>query len=328
MSILSTGTCNELSIDNINILKSIGIRTVVDFLSQNPEEISKKCFLSIKVIAVIRKALLAQHASLVVTGSNLYAHVSQKLMILSTGIKSIDELLSGGLLSTELTEVAGPSASGKTQICHAVTAKTSMIFGQCVLYISSGADFSCERLRDLLILNGLSEMELPKALNQVKCVQAFDVFQLLQILHNLPALMHDDSTFYKHVKLVIVDSVAAVISPIIGGKHIEGHGLMMQVARKLKEIVEENVAVLVTNRIVQFNNLSKPALGTSWLHVPHTRILLTNKNQDGTASNRLKREAMIIKSSRQVRIACLNITQLLITFTYTYKALLKGIMKE
>ncbi|XP_033116444.1 DNA repair protein RAD51 homolog 4-like isoform X2 [Anneissia japonica] len=249
MSILCPGTCSELSTDNINILRSVGIRTVVDFLAHSPDQIANKCSFSHTVVSAIRRALLAQHASLVVSGSNIYHQVSQKLTILHTGIQSIDNLLSGGLLSTELTELAGASAAGKTQLCLAVAARTSLVPKHCVLYISTGADFSSERLRELMILSGSPQKNLSEALEQVKCIHAFDVFRLLEVLHNLPALIHNDSVFYAHLKLVIVDSIAAVIAPIIGGKQIEGHGLMMQVARKLKEIVvEENIAALEFNK--------------------------------------------------------------------------------
>lgn len=59
------------------------------------------------------------------------------------------------------------------------------------------------------------------------------------------------SEFYENVRLVVIDSLAAVIAPVLGGRDgFVGHSIMTQVARLLKDIaIQQDVAVLVRSRI-------------------------------------------------------------------------------
>lgn len=47
-----------------------------------------------------------------------YAMKRQKVVRFSTGCKSVDELLGGGVESQSITEIYGEFRSGKTQLCH------------------------------------------------------------------------------------------------------------------------------------------------------------------------------------------------------------------
>jgi hypothetical protein len=63
------------------------------------------------------------------------------------------------------------------------------------------------------------------------------------------------------VTLLVVDSPAAVIAPVLGGgnQHSQGHALMMAVARMLRSLARRfNVAVLTTNHMVGGTN---PGIG-------------------------------------------------------------------
>jgi hypothetical protein len=59
------------------------------------------------------------------------------------------------------------------------------------------------------------------------------------------------------VTLLVVDSPAAVIAPVLGGgnQHSQGHALMMGVARILRSLARRfSVAVLTTNHMVGGTN--------------------------------------------------------------------------
>ena len=79
-------------------------------------------------------------------------------------------------------------------------------------------------------------------------------------------------------KLVIVDSVSALITPILGAggsQQSHGHALMSAVGRMLKRIATRyTVAVLCTNHMVGSGTNPRPALGESWKNQPHTRLQL------------------------------------------------------
>ncbi|XP_035289705.1 DNA repair protein RAD51 homolog 4 isoform X2 [Anguilla anguilla] len=146
--------------------------------------------------------------------------------------------------------------------------------------------------------SGKTQME---AFQRIQVAQVFDVFSLLECLHNLRSGgFQQMSAGGGTLKAVIVDSVTAVLSHILGGKQTDGMSLMMQVAGELKTIAKDlNVAVLVTNHVTRDGSgILKAGLGLSWSHVPRTRVLLECMENPGSAYCSL-RTATLIKSSRQ-----------------------------
>lgn len=79
-------------------------------------------------------------------------------------------------------------------------------------------------------------------------------------------------------KLLIVDSVSALITPILGAggsQQSHGHALMSALGRMLKYIASHYVvAALCTNHMVGSSTTPRPALGESWKNQPHTRLQL------------------------------------------------------
>uniref|UniRef100_A0A4W5MDF5 RAD51 paralog D n=1 Tax=Hucho hucho TaxID=62062 RepID=A0A4W5MDF5_9TELE len=146
--------------------------------------------------------------------------------------------------------------------------------------------------------SGKTQME---ALQRIQVFPVFDIFSLLGCLHHFRCVgLQQSSAGGGSVKAVIVDSVSAVISPILGGKQNEGMSMMMQVAGLLKTIAKDfNVAVLVTNTVTRDGNGQlKAGLGQSWSHVPRIRILLQRLERPGSTCSS-ERTATLAKSSRQ-----------------------------
>uniref|UniRef100_A0A6Q2Y783 RecA family profile 1 domain-containing protein n=1 Tax=Esox lucius TaxID=8010 RepID=A0A6Q2Y783_ESOLU len=146
--------------------------------------------------------------------------------------------------------------------------------------------------------SGKTQME---ALQRIQVYRVFDIFSLIDCLQSLQCTgLQRASAGGGSVKAVIVDSVSAVISPILGGKQNEGMSMMMQVAGVLKTIAKDfNVAVLVTNTVTRdCNGNLKAGLGQSWSHVPRTRIILQRFESPGSTCSSL-RTATLAKSSRQ-----------------------------
>ncbi|NXH18598.1 RA51D protein, partial [Bucco capensis] len=103
------------------------------------------------------------------------------------------------------------------------------------------------------------------------------------------------------VRVVVIDSVSAVIYPLLGGKQSEGLALMMQLARELKTLAREfSLAVVVTNQVTRDSStgLLKPALGRSWSFVPSTRVLLESKEANWEKAT-TQRVVSLTKSPRQ-----------------------------
>ncbi|XP_027718329.1 DNA repair protein RAD51 homolog 4-like isoform X1 [Vombatus ursinus] len=328
MGVLRVGLCPALTQEMIQLLRGIGIKTVVDLVSADLEEVSRKCSLSYKALVAVRRVLLVQFSSFPFNGADLYEELKTSTAILATGIASLDKLLDSGLYTGEVTEITGPPASGKTQVCLCTAASVAYSLGQSVLYIDSTGGLTASRLLQLLqartedeeeqkvfrvlpgdpkpCFQGLVGLSLPLligagALQRIHVVRVFDIFQMLDAFQDLRGSISQQATNASGpVKIVVVDSVSAVVSPLLGGQHSEGLALMMQLARELKTLARElGIAVLVTNHVTRERESGKlrPALGRSWSFVPSTRVFLEAREGPGAPAG--CRVASLTKSPRQ-----------------------------
>jgi len=100
MGVLRAGLCPGLTHDTVGQLRSRGIKTVVDLVSADLEDVAQKCGLSYKVsrpistlqtwaLVALRRVLLAQFSAFPCNGADLYEELKTSTAILSTGIGRI-----------------------------------------------------------------------------------------------------------------------------------------------------------------------------------------------------------------------------------------------
>ncbi|XP_057573124.1 DNA repair protein RAD51 homolog 4 isoform X1 [Hippopotamus amphibius kiboko] len=302
MVVLRAGLCPGLTQDMVQLLRSRGIKTVVDLVSADLEEVAQKCGLSYKALVALRRVLLAQFSAFPFNGADLYEELKTSTAILSTGIGRfvLDKLLDAGLYTGEVTEIVGGPGSGKTQVCLCVAANVAHGLRQNVLYIDSNGGLTASRILQLLQARTPDEEEQAGALQRIQVVRAFDIFQMLDVLQDLRgAVSQQVSSSSGTLKAVVVDSVAAVVAPLLGGQQREGLALMMQLARELKTLARDlSVAVVVTNHMTRDRDSGqlKPALGRSWSFVPSTRLLLDTGQGAGASGS--QRMVCLTKSPR------------------------------
>ncbi|XP_066189344.1 DNA repair protein RAD51 homolog 4 isoform X2 [Sylvia atricapilla] len=257
MVVLRAGLCPGLTEDMIQLLRANGIRTVVDFVSSDLEDVARKCSLSYKALVAVRRVLLAQFSAFPANGADLYEELKSSTAILPTGSPSLDQLLDSGLYTGEVTELMGAPGSGKTQL---------------------------------------------EALQRIQVVRVFNIYELLSALQELrDRLSQQVVSSVGPLKVVLLDSVSAVIYPLLGGRQSEGLALMMQLSRELKTLAREfSLAVVVTNQVTRDSSSGplKPALGRSWSFVPSTRVLLESKEATWDKAT-TQRAATLAKSPRQ-----------------------------
>ncbi|NXJ62473.1 RA51D protein, partial [Rostratula benghalensis] len=301
MVVLRAGLCPGLTEEMIQLLRANGIRTVVDFVSSDLEEIAQKCSLSYKALVAVRRVLLAQFSAFPTNGADLYEELKSSTAILPTGSLSLDQLLDSGLYTGEMMELMGAPGSGKTQVCLGIAATVSLSLKQHLLFLDSTGGFTASRLYQMLRAWAEAEEE-QAALQRIQVVRVFNIYEMLRALQELrDRLSQQVMSSTGPLKMVVIDSVSAVIYPLLGGKQSEGLAIMMQLARELKTLAREfSLAVVVTNQVTRDSSTGalKPALGRSWSFVPSTRVLLETKEATGEKAT-TKRVASLVKSSRQ-----------------------------
>ncbi|KAG5124232.1 hypothetical protein AAZX31_11G140000 [Glycine max] len=217
-------------------------------------------------------------------GLQLLEDAQRNKHVLSTGCEGIDALLRGGLREGQLTELVGSSSSGKTQACLLSASTVVAKHKSSVIYLDTGNSFSPQRIAHFVgqssghIFGNQADHMLKKVLDRIICYSVFDVYQMFDVLHQLKINLRSEIVkSNQHVRLLIVDSISSLITPILGGSGPQGHALMISAGFLLKKLAHEhNIAVLVTNHVVGGDDgISKPAMGESWKSVPHVRILLS-----------------------------------------------------
>ncbi|NXA94399.1 RA51D protein, partial [Melanocharis versteri] len=315
MVVLRAGLCPGLTEDMIQLLRANGIRTVVDFVSSDLEDVAQKCSLSYKALVAVRRVLLAQFSAFPANGADLYEELKSSTAILPTGSPSLDQLLDSGLYTGEVTELMGAPGSGKTQVCLGIAASVSLGLKQHVVFLDSTGGFTASRLYQILRAQTEDEEEQAspgeteavvcvqlEALQRIQVVRVFNIYELLRAVQELrDHLSQQVVSSVGPLKMVVLDSVSAVVYPLLGGRQSEGLALMMQLSRELKTLAREfSLAVVVTNQVTRDSSTGplKPALGRSWSFVPSTRVLLESKEATWDKAT-TQRVASLAKSPRQ-----------------------------
>ncbi|GFN86487.1 DNA repair protein rad51 like protein 4 [Plakobranchus ocellatus] len=306
---LKVGMCTAMNAEMFTKLETAGIASAVDFISRDPEVLSRELNVAYKDVCSIRRVLLAELCAHPVSALKLYEDALSSLTILSTGCSVLDQLLDGGLYTGELTELAGDTATGKTRICHWCAAAAVKNDLSSALYIDMGGSFDIPTILDAMAEVAGDQAAVQSRLRRIKCLQVFDVFQLFALLEKVMADSSKEElpSEWGNLKLVIVENLPLFIYPIMGANAPYNQGILSRLGLKLKQLAGSlSVAVLVTNSLVSMygqgrtDQQRKAALGRVWSHVPHNRIILNRVGSDSAGFPRpTEVEATLVKSSHQ-----------------------------
>eukprot|EP00884_Botryococcus_braunii_P017193 jgi/Botrbrau1/4157/Bobra.0192s0025.1 len=240
----------------------------------------------------MNRFMAAEKAPLSESGACLLANLREKSRLLPIGVQSVDELLHGGMREGQHLELVGQAGAGKTQLCL-LAAMTTAVRGEGVVYIDTCASFSARRMALLFRHSPAAQQgkvalaAFVEALSRVTVYRAHDIHTLLGILNKLSLQFLEaesgtasgKSPSKPRVSLVVVDSPAALIGPLLGGAGAghQGHALMIALGRQLRSLARRfTLAVLSTNHLVGGGRGAglRPALGGSWQNQAHVRLQL------------------------------------------------------
>jgi len=197
--------------------------------------------------------------------------------VIPTLASAVDEILRGGVRTRMLTEIAGESASGKSQLCCQLALSAQIVArwgGQeaSVIYVNTEGPPPTRRLRALAssarFIHAFGNAQsASEALERIYIVNALgDGDALLEVLEALSAALRYAAQADAPVRLIVVDSVAAPFRDDDGGASANGGihakdsswaytirraGTLHKATMLLKEYAtRHDLACVVTNHVV------------------------------------------------------------------------------
>nr|5L8V_A Chain A, DNA repair and recombination protein RadA [Pyrococcus furiosus DSM 3638] len=168
---------------------------------------------------------------------------------ISTGSKSLDKLLGGGIETQAITEVFGEFGSGKTQLAHTLAVMVQLPpeeggLNGSVMWIDTENTFRPERIREIAQNRGLDPDEV---LKHIAYARAFNSNHQMLLVQQASAMMKES-----RYALLIVDSLTSHFR----SEYI-GRGALAERQQKLAKHLADlhrlanlyDIAVFVTNQV-------------------------------------------------------------------------------
>jgi DNA repair protein RadA len=210
------------------------------------------------------------------------------LLRCSTGAKTLDELLLGGIETQAITEFYGEFGSGKSQICHTlcVTAQQPVEeagLGGGVILIDTEGTFRPERVDQIARARGLNPEE---TLKKIAICKAYNSSHLELIVKSMGKYIVDFKA-----KMIIIDSIISLHRAEFAGRGTlaDRQQRLNGIMHKLVRIAEiYNVAIILTNQVQStpdtfFGDPTKPAGGNIIGHASTYRVYLRKAGNDRIA---------------------------------------------
>ena len=206
----------------------------------------------------------------------------------STGSRSLDELLLGGIETQAVTEFYGEFGSGKSQICHTLCAMASRPLSEKgldggVIYVDTEGTFRPERLQQIAESRGFVSSEVLK--NTVVC-KVYNSSHLELIIRDLGGYLNKFKA-----KLVVIDSIISLHRAEFSGRGTlaDRQQRLNSILHKLVRVAEIfNIAVVITNQVISspdtfFGDPTKAAGGNVLGHTSTYRIYLRKSGENRIA---------------------------------------------
>jgi len=272
-------------------LKEAGFRSIRDLLVRGPVDVAEVTGMEMDDSVEIcnRARLILEELGIIdksfVTATSLFSKRRDRI---STGSKSFDDLLAGGMETKAVTEVYGEFGTGKTQLCHTLCmmVQQSKLAGGLdakALYIDTENTFRPERIVSIAEARGFDPH---KSLENVIVAKAYNSAHQELIIEEAGAVIEDNN-----VRLLIVDSaVAHYRAEFLGRATLSERqqrlNKFMHILVRIADTYE--AAVLVTNQIqaspdAYFGDTVRPTGGNVVAHTSTYRIYLKRSGKNRIA---------------------------------------------
>lgn len=258
-------------------LREMGFHTIEALAMATVKELEPAGISEKKALAIINAARSLIGISFI--RANELLKMRQRVLRLTTGSKSLDKLLGGGLETQAITEFYGEYGSGKSQICHQLCVNVQLPpekggLSGAALYIDTENTFRTERIAQMARHLGLDPEEVTK---NIIYAEAYTSDHQMFLLENADEIIKENN-----VKLIIVDSLTAHFrSEYIGREMLASRQQKLnQHMHKLIKLARAfNAVAVVTNQVMAkpdmfFGDAISPIGGHIVGHTSHTRVYL------------------------------------------------------
>jgi DNA repair protein RadA len=220
--------------------------------------------------------------------ASLLLEKRKSMLRCSTGSKSLDELLIGGVETQAVSEFYGEFGSGKSQICHTLCAIAKQPISEGgldggVIYIDTEGTFRPERLDQIARARGFDPMLV---LKNVAICKVYNSSHLELIIKDLGRYINEFNA-----KLVIIDSIIS-----LHRAEFAGRGTLADRQQRLNSILHKlirlaeifNIVIVITNQVQTspdtfFGDPTKAAGGNVIGHTSTYRIYLRKSGDNRIA---------------------------------------------
>jgi DNA repair protein RadA len=233
-----------------------------------------------KIIAAVREILDIG----LVTADKILER-KQKALRITTGSKSLDNLLGGGVETQAITESYGAFGSGKTQLAHQLSVNVQLQpekggLGKTAVYIDCEGTFSPNRIVSMAKAKGLDPQT---ALKNVFVARAFNAEHQMFIVDKLREQIEE-----KNIGLIVIDSITSHFrAEYVGrGELAERQQKLNKHLHTLQRLADAfNLAVYITNQVmadpsVIFGDPTRPVGGHVLGHFSTYRIYLRRSKEN------------------------------------------------
>ena len=203
---------------------------------------------------------------------------------LTTGSKSLDDLIGGGLETQALTEFYGEFGSGKTQIAHQLAVTVQLppekggLNGSAII-IDTENTFRPDRIKDM---SEGAELDYNDVLKNIHVARAYNSNHQILLVETAGALAEELKATEKPVRLMIIDSATAQFR-----SEYVGRGTLADRQQKINRHLHDalrfgdlnNAVVMITNQVMAkpdafFGDPTRPIGGHIVGHTATFRLYL------------------------------------------------------
>lgn len=232
---------------------------------------------------------------------------------LTTGSPALDRHLAGGFPCGSVTEIAGESGSGKTQLCLQIALLTQLPpslggLSASSLFLYSEFPFPSRRLNQLAqSLLSTRRSQFARPYNPLDHVFVHPLQTADHLLDELPRIESfiESSRARLPVRLIVIDSIAALFRSEFDNTPVDlkrRSSIFFKISGRLKSLAKKfDLAVILTNQVVDLVGPSEganglkvgnlrylyssgrrvsPALGLAWANCVNSRIFLSREEEE------------------------------------------------